>query len=429
MNQLKSFCLVTVATGSLITGTAAAQDNGNYYSRDKYTAVMDRQQPDFDPEPVRLGAFLVNATGIVGATSNSNVYAQETDEQSDVIARIGGEVMASTNWAVHELGFDVAAFHNEYLDLSDESADEIRAALRGRLDVTREFSLGGRVFAENAVEQRYEPASAGGLDKPIEYTVAGAEAQANYQNDRLRWSNTVGMRNTDYDDGRRTGTGVEIDQDYRDRDTTYARSRLSYAVSPNLAVYGQGTYRYEEFDNLQLIGGAMRARDSQGYTAAAGVDFELNALVRGDVAVGYLSENKDDPYFEDVDGLSVDGRMQWFPTRLTTVSFNGSRSVVDVGTFESPSAVATNFLARIDHELRRNIILSAEAGVGSYDYQEIDRSDDLVNVGAYARYKMNKRAHLQLFARHLDRDSGGVDGVLVPSYGINLFGVELRLHP
>jgi len=430
MKKLQSLCLLTVATGTAIGGTAAAQgQEGNYYSRDKYTAVMDRQQPAFDPEPLRLGAFLVNATGIAGVTANSNVYAQDSNKESDIIARVGAEVSASTNWSVHEIGIDAAAYHNEYLDLSDESADELRGALRGRLDVTRDFSLGGRAFAEKGVEQRYEPASTGGLEKPIEYTRAGVEGQANYLNDRIRWTNTVGVTDTNFDDGRAIGTGTPIDQDFRDHQSVYGRTRLSYALSPNLAVYGQGTVHDESYDNMRMIGGALRSRDTQGYTVAGGVDFELSTLVRGDIAVGYLSEDKQDDFFKDVDGLSLDGRMQWFPSRLTTVSFNAGRRVIDVGSLESPSALSTDFRARIDHELRRNVILSAEAGTTNYDYQEIDRSEDVTNFGLYAQYKMNKKVHLQAFARHLDRDTGGADGVGIPSYGIDLLGLELRFHP
>ena len=430
MSHLKNFCLLTVATGSLIAGTAAAQgQDNNYYSRGKYEAVMDRSQPAFDPDPIRLGAFVVNATGIVGATYNSNVYAQNNNKKSDVIARIGGEVQANTDWSVHQVGFDLAAFRNEYLDLSDESANEMRGALHGRLDVTRWFSLGGRVYAEKAVEQRYEPASIGSLEKPVEYTVAGAEVQANYANDRFRWTNSVGLADRNYKDGRQVGTGLEIDQDFRDRQSTTGRTRLSYAVSPNLAVYGQATAHDESFDNLQLIGGALRSRDSQGYTVSGGVNFELAALVRGDIAVGYMNEDKQDNYFKDVDGLSVDGQMQWFPTRLTTVSFNAGRRVVDVGAYDSPSAIATDFGVRVDHELHRNFIISGEAGYSGLDYQEISRTDDQFTYGVYGLYKMNKNVHIQAFARHLDRDSSGLAGSVIPSYGIDMVGVELRLHP
>lgn len=431
MNHLKSLCLLTVAGSSLVAGTAAAQGQGadNYYSRNKYEAVKDRQQPAFDPEPIRLGTFLVDATGLVGVTYNSNVYAQNNNEESDVIVRIGGEVVGRTNWAVHEVGFDVSAYQNEYLDLSDESAPTLHAGIRGRLDVTRDFSLGARMFADKAVEQRYEPAGLGGLEKPIEYTVAGGEVSADYTNDRFRWNNAVGVTSYDYKDGRIIGTGAEADQDFRDRDNTYARTRLSYAISPDLAVYTQGTVHDEAYNSTQIIGGLPRKRDSQGYTVAAGVDFELQSLIRGDVAVGYLNEDKKDNYFADVDGLSLDARIQWFPSRLTTVTFLGSRRVADTGVFTSPSALATTYRAEIDHELRRNLILSAHAGFTDYDYQEIDRTDEMSNIGVAAKYKMNKRLHIDAFARHLAWDSSGSDVAFVPSYGINLIGVELRFHP
>jgi hypothetical protein len=431
MNHVKKLCLLTVAGGSLVAGTAMAQGQGadNYYSRNKYEAVKDRRQPEFDPEPIRLGTFLVDATAVLGATYNSNVYAQDNNEESDVIVRIGGEAVGRTDWNVHQVGFDVSAYQNEYLDLSDESAPSLHAGVNGRLDVTREFSLGARAFADQSVLQRYDPAGLGGLEKPIEYTAAGAEVSANYANDRFRWANAVGVRDYNYKDGRIIGSGAVSDQDFRDNEDTYARSRLTYAVSPDLAVFVQGTAHDTSYDTTQIIGGLPRSRDSKGYTVAAGVDFELQSLIRGDVAVGYLNEDKKDDFFSDVDGVSVDGRVQWFPSRLTTVTFTGSRRVSDTGIFEAPSALATNYGAEIDHELRRNLILSAQVTFSDYDYQEIDRTDEITNYRVAATYKMNKRLHIDAFARHLDWDSNGANVAFVPSYGIDMVGVEFRFHP
>ena len=104
--------------------------------------------------------------------------------------------------------------------------------------------------------------------------------------------------------------------------------------------------------------------------------------------------------------------------------------MADTGVFTSPSALATTYRAEVDHELRRNLILSAHAGFTDYDYQEIDRTDEMSNIGVAAKYKMNKRLHVSmLFARHLAWDSSGADVAFVPSYGIDLIGVELRFHP
>jgi hypothetical protein len=428
MSNFKRLCLLSVAASGVIAANAAAQGQ-NYYSRDKYESVLDRRQPAYDPEPIRLGAFIVNSFANAELTYVDNIRAANTNEESDTIMRLGAEVAARTNWSVHEVGVNVSAYRNEYLKVGDESTNDLRARLRGRLDVNRQVSLVGAVFVEDTAESRTDFASSVGLDSPVERTRIGGLIEANYQSDRVRWNNLVQVAEDDFQDGRQIGTGLPIDQDFRDNSETFARTRLSYALSPNLAVFGQGTARDLSYDQTQLLGGGARTRDSKGYTVAAGIDFELTSLVRGDLAVGYLNENKEDDFFADVDGVSVDARMEWFPTRLTTVGFNAGRRVVDTGVFESPSALQTNFGARVDHELRRNLIVSASASIGSYEYQEIDRTDDVNEVGLAAAYKMNKRVHFETFARHIQRDTSGQNIFGDPSFDVNIVGVGLKLYP
>ncbi len=428
MSHFRRVILAGAALCALCPAVAVAQGD-NFYSRNKYQAVTERAQPDFDPEPVRLGTFVARPSLEAGFSFTDNVFASATNKQSDVIARVGAQVSATTDWSVHAVGFDVAAFRNEYLDLNDESNNDLRGRLRGRLDVTRNWSLGGAVFAEQRTEARTDFVNAVGVDRPVRVDRNGASIDANYQSDRVRWQNNIGVLGEDYKDGRQIGTGNIIDQSFRDRTVWSGRSRLSYAVTPNLAVFGQGTVQESRYDKSRLIGGQQRKRDSRGYTAAVGVDFELDALVRGDIAVGYLEEDRKDDFFEDVTGLSVDGTMRWFPSQLTTVTFTAGRRVIDLGAFESPSAVDTRGGVRVDHELLRNVILSGFVNAGLSDYTEIDREDRTSEFGAQATYKMNKRVHWEVFARRLDRDVSGVDSVSALDYGVTVAGIGLRLFP
>ena len=428
MSKLKSVSLMSVAACALIAPVALGQGS-DFFSRDKYESVRERAQPEFDPEPIRLGTFVVRSMGEAGLVSNDNVFATSGNEQSDIVARVGADVSGTTDWSVHALGFDASAYRNQYLDLSDESTTDLTARLRGRVDVTRAFSVGGAVFAEDRAEPRTDFVNAFGADRPIQYTRTGVQVDADYQSDRVRWNNSLTMSEENYEDSEALGTGLNIDQDYRDRTVLQGRSRLSYAVSPNLAVFGQGTFGQSEYDTTQIFAGLPRSRDSSGYTISGGVDFELTALVRGDIAVGYLNEDKDDDFFADVSGLSVDAQMEWFPTRLTTVNFNAGRRVVDTGAFDSPSAVETRFGAGVDHELRRNIILSGYAGISNYEYEEIDRKDENLEFGAVATYKMNKRLHWEVLARNRDRDVSGTAVFGDPSYGQTQFGIGLKLFP
>ena len=428
MTDLKRLSLGSVAMCAIVATTANAQ-GADYYSRDKYTAVMDRSQPEFDPEPVRLGSFMVRSAAELGVSYSDNIYVISQNEESGAIGRAGLRASGDTTWSVHSLGFDVSARRAEYFDQGDESNNDLRARLRGRVDVSRSFSVGGSVFVEDRVEPRTDISNVFASDKPIGVSVQGADVDVNYVNDRVRWVNRAGIRNEDYENGRQIGTGLPIDQSYRDRTVTDARTRASYAVSPNFAVFGQATYEDRSYDAEQTFGGVLRSRDSAGYTVAGGVDFELNSLVRGDIAVGYLKETKEDDFFEEVSGLSFDGRLQWFPTQLTTLTFNGNRRVSDTGLFESPTAIESRAGVRVDHELRRNIVLSGQADYTSYEFEEIDRKDEGTDLELSAIYKMSRRVHFDAFARRSDRDVTGVDVFGDPSYGVTTIGVGVTLFP
>ena len=169
MSKLKRACLMSVAAFALIAPVALGQGS-EFFSRDKYEAVRERAQPEFDPEPIRLGTFVVRSMGEAGLTSNDNIFATSGNQQSDLVASVGVDVSGSTDWSVHSAGFDVTAYRNQYLDISDESTTDLTGRLRGRIDVTRAFSLSGAVFAEDRAEPRTDLVNAFGAERPVQYT-------------------------------------------------------------------------------------------------------------------------------------------------------------------------------------------------------------------------------------------------------------------
>jgi len=130
-----------------------------------------------------------------------------------------------------------------------------------------------------------------------------------------------------------------------------------------------------------------------------------------------------------VSGLSVDANLKWFPTQITTVSFLGNRRVEDQGIREIPNAVVTRYGARVDHELRRNIILSGGATVSNYDYDDANQENDLLELEVSATYKMNKRAHFEVFAQRRDRDASSALAFANNAFEQNMFGIRVVLFP
>ncbi len=437
---MRSIIIRSMITGSVIGLSAtAAYAQSEYFDREKYEAVTDRYQPDFDPEPVRLGAFLVNAEGSLEVTSDDNIFAANGNdaanaEESDTILSLGLNARARTDWNNHEIGLRGRFNQNEYSDFADESNSEIFLGANGRYDVSREVNFGADLTFIEGVQSRANYANGTLLDEPVKINQVAFAVSGRYQSERLRWDNSVRIQRSDYDDGLFRGTNTVFEQDFRDNDLTEATSRVSYAISPNIAVFGQGTLRQAKYDTDQIVFDAVsnsnttRSRDSDGYILAAGADFETSNLLRGDIAVGYFSEDKKDQAFQDFDGLSVNGSLEWFPTRLTTVALTSARRATDNGLIESPGTLQTQFGASVSHEFSRQIIGTVFGELVKDDYQDIAREDDFSRFGANVAYRLNKRVHLNGEYQNVKRDGSGTVG-FDPDFTANVFTLGIRVFP
>lgn len=403
---------------------AMAQQGDDFFRRDRYESVRDRYQEDFDPEPLRLGAFRSNSRLEVGARATDNVFADATDEESDVIARIAPTVDLTSDWTRHELGGRAEIEHLEYTDFDTESRTNLRGELRGRIDVTRAFDVAGRVFASDETEQRYSIASLDVFAEPVSFQTAGARVDARLRRDRVRARAFYQVSDRSYDDVQLVD-GASLSQGFRDFTFQQVRGRLSYALTPDLAIFGQAEANTREYDELTDIDGVATSRDADGYIFQLGTNFELAALIRGDIAVGYLEDNTDAEVFNDISGTAVDATFEWFPTRLTTVRVDGLREATDPGLQEASSATNTEFDLRIDHELYRNILLFASAGYQEYDFEDFDRTDEASELRVGATYKLNKRLHIDGFVSRFDRTSSEPAAELEQ----NVFGLTLRVYP
>jgi hypothetical protein len=389
-------------------------EQANQFDRTRYQEVATRPQPEFDPEPVTLGGFTMDSNLGVSARFNDNIFATQGGKVDDVIVEAVPTVNLRSNWRVHELSMGATVDHREYLDNGDESATDYNAFLRGRLDVTRDFNFGGSVSGAHITEGRYAPASQGGGPQ-AEYDRVAFEASANYLRDRIQLNGYAGSQEDQFD---------EAIYQFRDVTETYYGGRASFAVSPAVAVFVQARQSDLDYDFAGTL--LSPSRDATRTTIAGGFNFELSAPFRGDVAIGYVEEDKDSPTLQDTDGVSVDARLQWFPTDLTTVTFTGARTVFDPGLPNSSSAFYTLFGVHVDHELRRNLILFGGVSGGTRDYQDINREDDLLNADVGLAWKLNKHARVETTYTYMQQDVSGLTGA---DFDINVLSVGIRVYP
>jgi len=422
MLGLRTAALVGVAIAAMTAQTATAQE---FFKRDRNVGVLERPQPEFDPEPVRLGAVEARTSLGVGGYYIDNVFATPDNEASDFAFTIRPEVDLRTTWSRHEVGANVDVEHFEFIDEGTESVTNARGGVRGRLDVSREFSLTAFGFGARRHEQRTQISILDEFGEPVRVTEFGGGVNGTFERDRVQLRLGYELRDQNFNDVETTTIG-DIDQDFRDNTRHTVTGRAGYAITRDLAVFTQASFFTREFDNLTVLApGIAASRDATGFTVQGGINFELAAPFRGDIAVGYLEENRDSPLFADISGLSVDGRLQWFPTRLTTFTLTGSRRTTDVGLVAAAAATSNSANLRVDHELRRNFTVYADGGLFDTEFEDFDRDDTFFDVGLGGIYKLNKRLHLEAFYRYTNRNST----LLTEEFNQNIVGFELRFHP
>ncbi len=399
--------MVTTALVAIMAPGALAQEGDNPFLRGRYTAVTERAQPELDPVPVRAGVFDINASIGASAAYNDNIFAEATNKDSDLILRIQPQVDARSTWSTHEIALGGTIDHEEYRDYDSETSTDYKVYLNGRLDVTRSFALRAGVDSQHVTEERYEPASNGALE-PAAFDGYGVFAGASYRMDRVQLEATVGMREQEYDQA----------QQQRDNTDTYINARASYAISPDVAVFVQG--RRSELDYSSN-------RDGTRTTIDAGVNFELAAPFRGEIAVGSFNDERD--AFDDTSGLSVAANVQWFPTQLTTVTFEAFRGATDPGLAASATAVSSVYGVRVDHELYRNVLLFGGLRMENDTFEGtlIDREDDALAGWFGAAWKLNRHARIEAqYSGRAQESSGGTAG---PDLDQNVLSIGVRFFP
>jgi hypothetical protein len=393
------------------------------FARDRNVSVRARPRAEYEALGGRLGAFMLYPRLLVTGEYNDNIYALGSNKVGDELVRVQPELTLSSNWSRHALSVYARSTLTRYDTYASEDSDEWQAGVNGRLDIRRDTNLSVSFDSGRVTEPRTTTSTQSDSVVPIQYEFNNVNVTLVKEFNRLRLTGKVDFSDQDFNDGR-TALGARVEQDDRDRKQTTGTIRAEYAVSPDTALFVQVAANKRRYDTP--IPFLNADRDSDGYEVLAGANFELSALVRGDIGVGYLKQGYDSPIFDDIKGLGVRGQVEWFPTQLTTVTLTGARQVMDSGILEAAGYISSSAAAQVDHELRRNIILTGQLSYAKDDYKDFDRNDKHFRVGVSGTYLMNRNVGLTLgYSYYKENSSGTAAGV---DYKVNKVGATLTLQ-
>jgi hypothetical protein len=410
---------VAAPAGAALAQTAQIE---SVFQRDRNVSVRERARPAYDALGIRSGAFLLFPRAEATAAYEDNIFAAQTDEESDTIFSFTPSLSADSQWSRHALNGRVRANIFQYADNSTQNNEAYAASMNGRLDVIRGAFLNGGLSYEHLVEPRTSQSSPFSAAEPVEYDQFGAEIGAVREFNRVRLSGDVNYRSYDFSDVV-SRAGTPIDQDYRNNSSWEGRVRADYALSPALAFYATTiihSWAFKEPNPGDVD------RDANGYQLAAGADFELSNLMRGQIQAGYMQNKFDDPTIDDITGLGLFGRIEYFPTDLLTVELNAERSVQATGVFGAAGIRHMGVGVQADYELLRNLILTARVDHNSDLYRGFERKDKVWVGTLGANVLINRRVGMNVLYRRYEQSSSGLGAG--PEFAVNRIQAGLVLQ-
>lgn len=385
--------LASHLAGSTVIVSAVAQEP------ERGVTVEDRPRADYDPVGIPAGAFLVYPSVELEVRRDDNIFRARHEKTADTILTIRPSVRAVSQWSNHALGLEAGAAADYYHSHTDENKRDWFAILGGRLDVLRDTELQAALNVFDLEEEPDDPSSAT-AGTPGDHTSWGGRLEASHRLNRLGFAAAARYTALSYD---------EAPKKVLDRGELELGGQIAYRVFPEYEAFTRATLHRREYE--RLTGGFDR--DSLGWELVGGAKLDLGGLIVGEVFAGWRRQDYEDAVLPAISeptlGLSVD----WNITQLTTIGAHVQRSVFETEARAS-GLLATAVGLDVTHELRRNLILRAGAGL-SHERPEViagERRDtsDLLGVDIGGTWLLDRTTRLEFGYRHERKDSTAPDG-------------------
>ncbi|WP_164857313.1 outer membrane beta-barrel protein [Sphingomonas crocodyli] len=380
------------------------------------SALAQLQGAPVEGQGVVAGGFRLIPTLTFGTTFDDNVLLRDR-RGSDVVGTVAPRVKATSTWSSNQLTVDASSQHRRYAKRSSQNNDAYRVKANGRLDITRTFPVSGAFSYGREVEERGSLGDDPDFDRYVKYQLMTGSLSASKQLNRFIVSANIGRSRYRYSDARERG--MIVDQSFRDRTIDTFGGRLAYQVGPTTNVFVSGSYNEVDYARPNL----GRDRSSKGATAMGGVGFELTRLLHGEVSLGYIRQEFDDPQFTDFAGLNYNATISYEPTALTSFSFGARRSLTDSAQRDVPGVMVSTFSLNMNHELLRTLILTGNVQLERRNFRGIDRSESYWLYGISARRIVNRFLSVALTYNRQERSSSGV--IIGPNFRNNRVSLSM----
>lgn len=387
-----------------VPGQARSAEANNAPPRGE--TVVTRPRPELDPAGIRWESFLLYPEFEFSEIQDGNVFATKSDTESDRLSIYSPSLTISSDWNRHRFEAFIVGDLARYRDLSTEDYDDVQLGVSGLIEASRSVSADLGASWADLHESRDSLDDAGGLN-PTLFRLENLYADLNYAPGRLSLSPRLVFREYDFDDGIavQAGEPVKIDQDDRDREEREFELEIAWETAGKQTVFLRWRRLDNDYRRVQNFTGFDRS--SNGEEAGIGVKLDLGGVTSGNLYYGFRDQEYEQPLV-DIDTRVYEVGLTWNASLMTTVELGGVQSLVETTLFSYSASVSSKRYLRIDHEIRRNLLLFFEYGQTRDEYEGIgttSRRDDTVDSSLGLKWTWNRYLRASFEYQRIDRDS------------------------
>ncbi|MFK5977961.1 MAG: outer membrane beta-barrel protein [Rhizobiaceae bacterium] len=354
-------------------------------SADQQRTINGDSDDPFAPIGFRMGSSIANLTLEQSLGVSSNI-AQAPTATSGYFSQTNFSFDLQSDWNRHQLTLNADAGYRKFFqdDQTNRPTADLRASLRLDLIDGYTSTLGATYnFATESLTSNNLGSNV--TARPGVHTFDGSAELA--RNDRkLNFLLRGVVTRTTYDDA--TITGGALNQNDRDNTRYGLVARAEYdngAVIKPFIQLGAAASRYD----LEVDRNGDR-RDASIYDMRTGIGFDFGEKLTGEIAAGYALENYDTDSLEDLTGYTLNGTLNWSPSRETTVVLNAATTLNGSTTAGNSGSIVYSGGLDITRRATERLSLNLDATF-NFDYDEQSGTTDATyTFGAGAQYWMNR---------------------------------------
>jgi hypothetical protein len=357
----------------------------------KSVSVRDRPRPEYDALGARVGAFRLYPQLTVGESYDDNIYATETDAVDDRVTNLAANLSLASQGEHLPISARVAGVSRSYSENPIE--DYVDWAVGGSIGSSMARRTALTLTGESALshESRGEPTfPSDAIERPsFQTSTAAVDLTHTFASGRLNFS--AEDESIDFEDAK-LADDVRYDQDFRDRDTRSLEVRGDMLVGHSTTVFVRVIH--EERDYRPDSDTDAINRDATSNQLLGGVALDVSDLLRGEIGLGVLKLDHDDPSQRDSDSVAISSKVEMYVTQLMTATIDVQRTSEAADLAGFASFVGTYVTLGLDYEIRRNFILSATLARTRREYEGVDEPDTSELAGISGRWLVNRRANV-----------------------------------